>query len=81
MIPYTAYDIIKAVNREFDLKRQPIREHYHSFGADGNQPPEDGQNDPSGPDRPVSPGLFARLIAAIRSIGRQSPKTQSAETS
>lgn len=73
MIPYTAYDVINAVNREVDLTRQPIREYQHSFGADGDQAPRDGQN---GPGHPVSPGLVTRLTGLLRSLGRQSPSAQ-----
>jgi hypothetical protein len=79
MIPYTAYDIINAVNREVDLTRQPVREYQHAFGADGNQPPQDGSGT-SGPGFSVAPSLFARLTAAVRSLGSQRPKTQPTPT-
>jgi hypothetical protein len=67
MLPYTAYDIVRAVNHEVDLTRSPVREHNHAFG--------DESVDRSGRSDGGGRGLFAFALAIF---SRRPRRTQPA---
>lgn len=71
MLPYTAYDIIRTVNREVDLTRPPVREFHHTFGAD---PGADHDEPGGGGGFPVSRGRLGGLRAVFRFFGSRSPR-------
>ncbi len=68
MLPYTAYDIIRAVNHEVDLTRPPVREFHHTFGSE--TPPESDDLGGGGgfPVGRVGSGRRGGLFAALRAL-------------
>ena len=63
MLPYTAYDIIRAVNHEVDLTRPPVREYHHAFGEGPATGPDERGGGGGFPAGPTRGGLWAALRA------------------
>ena len=74
MIPYTAYDIIRAVNHEVDLTRHPVREHRHGFGDDAALPRDDRSG---GGGHPAGRSRLGGLAAAARALTARGPLAES----
>ena len=70
MLPYTAYDIIRAVNHEVDLTRPPVREFHHTFGSEADPGSDDVDGGGGFPVGRVEPGFTRRggLFAALRAL-------------
>jgi hypothetical protein len=58
MLPYTAYDVVRMVNHEIDLERNPVREFNHAFGDDSA--PRSGRSGGGG-----GRGLFSSVLAVL----------------
>lgn len=70
MLPYTAYDIIRAVNHEVDLTRPPAREFHQTVGSEtplGSDDLSGGGGFPVGRSR-VGFRRRGGLLAALRAL-------------